>query len=42
MLAEGKGYTEIAALLRQATVYEVHSFDSIIISIAIVLFTFRT
>ena len=36
MVAEEKGYTEIAALLRQPE-YEVHSFDSIMISMAIVL-----
>ena len=35
MLAERKRYTEIAALLRQPE-YEVHSFDSIMILMAIV------
>ena len=36
MLAEEKGYSEIAALLHQADC-EVHSFDYIMISMAIVL-----
>ena len=39
MLAEGEGYAEIAALLRQAEC-EVHSFDSIAMSMAIVLVPF--